>query len=127
MKKQCSKCWSYTTMIYKGNEKWYHAKDGNWLCRRCYLKYIANPKRNFRTMDYRAKAIVFPFRVRIGQCFMIGCTNTRTDRHHIDYIRCFPIAMTVELCGPHHQQENRKQENDQHNYFFDWNLTIVKV
>ena len=127
MTKKCSKCHRSNTLVYNGREYWYYDKDGNVLCRWCYLNLIANPKRNFKTMKFKGKSIVFPFKLRIGQCFMIGCTGTNTDRHHIEYIPCFPIAMTVELCGTHHQEENRKQEKEQHSYFFDWNLTIVKV
>ena len=127
MTEKCSKCHRSSTLVMYGRTYWYKTKDGKRLCRWCYLKLVANPRRKFRTMKFRGKQIVFPFQLRIGQCFMIGCIGTNTDRHHIEYIPCFPVAMTVELCKTHHQEENRKQENEQQHYFFDWNLTIVKV
>ena len=117
--RKCSSCNETDTLFYKGQFYWYKNKEGNWICRRCYLK-----TREFRTMKFKSKRIVFPFRIRTGFCIIKGCTETRTDRHHIDYITCFPLAMTVELCDMHHREENHTQEELQHEYNFDWNRTI---
>lgn len=127
MSESCSKCKRSNTLVKNNRTYWYRDSDGQRLCRWCYLKFIANPKQIMKSMKFKGKKTVYPFKVRIGQCFVIGCTDTDTDRHHIDYVKCFPIAMTVELCSVHHGEENIKQGQSQHNYFFDWNITIVPL
>lgn len=127
MKENCSKCGTPTTLVRNKRTYWYRDKDGKRLCRWCYLVFIANPKRNFKTMRFKGKATIFPFKVRVGQCVMIGCNNTRTDRHHIEYVACFPIAMTVELCDSHHSEENSKQGQLQSEYYFDWSKTTIQL
>jgi len=120
MTENCSRCHRSNTLVRNKRTYWYRTKEGKRLCRWCYLKTIANPKMVKKRMKFKGKLILFPFSVRIGQCFIIGCTETETDRHHFDYVRCMPIAMTVELCDIHHQIENKKQETMQHMYSFDW-------
>lgn len=131
MTENCSKCHRSSTYQKQSKTRlrvyWYRDQDGKRLCRWCYLKHIANPKKIKCSMKFKGFTIVFPFRVRIGVCFIVGCTRTSTDRHHIEYLRIFPLAQTVELCDQHHREENALQEQQQDHYFFDWNRTIVPL
>lgn len=127
MDKKCSKCDSKTTLIYNERSYWYYDEDEKLICRKCYLKYIANPKRNMRCLKFGERTIVFTFIIRKGICSIKNCSATNTQRHHIEYISCFPLAMTVELCLSHHMEENNKQETLQQEYYFDWNRTMINV
>lgn len=125
--KQCSVCRQTETLVYKDKEYWYNRTDrkGKLLCRKCYMKIILNPRINARRMVFQGKRRTFPFTIRQNKCKIIDCNNTNTDRHHIEYVTCFPLAMTIELCDSHHREENRKQEEQQRDYYFDWNRTVV--
>lgn len=76
-------------------------------------------------MVFKGKRIAFPFTVRQRKCAIMDCVGSDTQRHHIEYVTCFPLAMTVELCIAHHMEENAKQERLQQEYYFDWNRTVI--
>lgn len=78
-------------------------------------------------MRFKNKNMMFPFIIRTGYCMIKDCDETSTDRHHIEYHIVHPLVMTLELCDMHHREENKRQEELQHDYYFDWNRTKCNI
>ena len=118
----------------KWQKLWYKYKDG-WLCKKCWLKLIGNPRLtreymkkyektgNAKTIHFRKKSIYLGWIIRKGICSWCNRKNgeefitTRgkkskviIDLHHIEYYIIFPWFATIELCNQCHGIESSKNK-----------------
>ena len=111
--RECDKCGSTTTYVDKnGYSRWRRdPQTKEWLCSKCYDKYIHSPKfhekwgqyynsRQVKLGDKRVYAKDIP---RTGVCSMCKRSVSkgeidRTALHHLKYDDSDPLKYTIELC-----------------------------
>lgn len=125
-KRVCAACDSDKTYITKnGHVKW--RKNGeDWLCGKCYCKYVLYPnvdpiKRALRRkidnpifnarysgryLTFKGKAILLKSNPKNGICSNCGAVKgiscKRTSIHHLEYHEDDPLKNTIELCNRCH-------------------------
>lgn len=117
--RECYSCGDNKTY----RNRWYNAWYDEWICARCYTRYIMNPK---HVPKYRARRITFrdPERIylsyepRIGVCNLCravkGSDCKLTAMHHESYDSNNPSLNTIEICHSCHAKitnHNRAMDN----------------
>ncbi len=122
----CSNCSSNITYTNKqGWKEWHKHKDG-WLCKKCYMKLVNNPKwQKIHSKIYSPLRITFKGkRIRLkknprnGKC--VNCENSigdefidrfgnnnltkQTHMHHEEYHDEDPLKDAKELCNSCHSK-----------------------
>ena len=115
--KVCKKCSSTVSIKFRRDI------DGSWLCNRCYCKFVSNKTNNPKRIWFGKRRFSVGQNTRKGFCRKCG-RKGNTDIHHVQYIPCMPIALTVELCTGCHNIENSKQEVMQKDYYFDFGTCV---
>lgn len=119
----CPACDSTETMIDKHNYEHWHKHDNDWLCHKCYMKYVMNPIHSPkwsairnplnapRRFNYKGKLAYLPKTPRKGICSQCGAVRgidcKRTSLHHQEYDDNDILAHTIELCNSCHTKHHR--------------------
>lgn len=108
----------------KGVQIWYpnHDKDNNYLCTKCYMKYLRNPifheKRKGKRIGFRGKEKRMKTERKIGVCnwcrAVVPFDTKRTHMHHDEdrYDENDPERYAIELCMTCHNYETWRLERE---------------
>jgi hypothetical protein len=120
MTKQCYACGAETSINpTTGWSHWIHNPPTNLLlCRKCYLRHIANPRTNkahhARRLNFKGRSIYLGYNPRNGVCTECGKSVQKTEipytqmHHRSEYFAIFPWFGTEELCPRCHADESWK-------------------
>jgi len=115
--RECFACGSDSTYTNPktGKRQWTinRSDDGDvigYLCNKCSLKYVSNPKRigNYFQITFKDRRIRLDYDPKTGFCSECG-KATKTHMHHDSYDDSDPLANTRELCESCHGKDSARR------------------